>query len=1161
LYLYDDLGAPVDSIEFGLQVPDLSIGRTGADRGWSLTQPSIGAENVAQRTADADGVLINEWFTNGDVVLVDDFIELYNPDVLPVDVSGLYVTDNPANQKTKHEIGPLSFIGAEGYRALTADDRSAAGHVNFQLSAKMEILGLFDAGLGQMDRIYYGPQTEDLSQGRTPDGSDTIEFFTLPTPDVGNVTEGTFDVTSETLVTETDDMHVLVPTGDIGTDWRTDQVFDTAGWHFFQPSLETPPAIAVGFDSGDGNYDDLIGLDLVAEMDDKNGTCYIRIPFTYSGDPSEITDLTLSARYDDGFIAYLNGEEIHRENFAVSGTPAWNSNANDTHSDSLAVNPVSFDVSEHIDELEMGDNLLAIHALNAGVSSSDFLMSFELVADIKIPLDNPFGPLLALHNDLRITELMYNPDGSDSREFIEFQNTGTSELQLGGLRLTDGVDFVFPEMTLAAGEYVVVARDLAAFEAFYGPGINAIGDYDPDALNNAGEDVLLQMPEPYEAALLRFEYDDNWYPSTDGDGLSLVMNDPAGRRSLWDEATGWRAGSVAGGSPGADDPAPELPAGSIIINEVLAHTDEPRGDWIELYNTTGDDIDISGWFLSDDPGTPEKFVVPGDPGTPFAESNTVILAGGYVAFNQTDHFGVDSTHPGKIIGFGLSEHGDEAVVSSCDATGALGIYRAFATFEANANGVTLGRYTTSTGNVDFVALSADTYEAENAYPAVGPIVIEEIMYHPLDGSDENEYVLLKNITGGAVDLFDPANPTNTWKFTDGVVFAFPQGVTVPAGGFVLVTDVAESTYRSTHHVPGHVQVFGPFEDQSALSNAGEPITLGMPGTPETIPDPFVPYIITESVKYDDDPQWPEEPDGGGPALGRLVSGDYGNDPVNWGLSLAPSFDGHDIDASGGLLQPEVTLDFSKPVYAEASDVTVFDASMAPVAASFDLTGSGTETLVITFNAPLSYGGPYTISFGAAGIGDLTGRAPLGGPVEVTYMAAIAGDVNVDQSVDLADLTIMGHPGHWGQSGMTWLEGDLDGDGIVNGLDLAVLSAAYGNRFSVSTGTVVSQPLTPPTHDPSIPFGPQLPTVVDSTSTRQASGQSVLDDPYAADLDSPPDESKAASPDPRLQAVDAAALALMSESDSDDSPLQTAKTRLAPPLLDLLAEEQIGPKRR
>ena len=44
--------------------------------------------------------------------------------------------------------------------------------------------------------------------------------------------------------------------------------------------------------------------------------------------------------------------------------------------------------------------------------------------------------------------------------------------------------------------------------------------------------------------------------------------------------------------------------------------------------------------------------------------------------------------------------------------------------------MTLGRYVTSTGEVDFVPLSAQTPGAANAYPLVGPVVINELMYNP-----------------------------------------------------------------------------------------------------------------------------------------------------------------------------------------------------------------------------------------------------------------------------------------------------------------------------------------------------------------------------------------------------------------------------------------------
>jgi len=895
VWLFDAGEAVVDSVEYGLQVADLSIGRVGPEGAWALTQPTFdptGADsaNIAQPTADPTGVLINEWFANGDVVLVDDFLELYNPDTLPVDVGGLYLTDNPANQKTKHEIRPLSFIGAGGFQALKADDRDDPGHMDFRLRALMEILGLFDAEINQMDRIYYCPQTEDVSQGRSPDGTETIEFFTLPTPGVGNVTSGPGNTVSETLVAETDPEYVLVPAGDIGTAWRTDLVYDTSGWHHFQPA---PPAVAIGYDSGDDRYRGLIGLDLEGEMDDTHATCYIRIPFTFTGEVSDVLELWLNVRYDDGFIAYLNGREIRREHFPATGTPRWDSEADDTHSDGLAVNLEPFDVSDYVEELNVGDNLLAIHALNAGVSSSDFLISAELVATVETSQEDPFAHLLALHNDLRITEIMYNQPGSDSKEFIELRNTGTMELNLGGIRFTEGVDFVFPEMMLSPGQYVVLARDLEAFQEWYpDPEINAVGSYDAtgdgNPLDNGGEDILFQMPEPYDAAILRFEYDDDWYPSTDGDGASLVINDPLSRRAAWRDADAWHPSSVEGGSPGEDDPVPQWPLGAVVINEVLAHSDDPdRGDWIELHNTTATDIDISGWFLSDDPAVPEKYVIPGDPSTPMDPGNTVLPAGGYIAFNEIDHFGA---------AFGLSELGDEVLLSSCDLTGALGTYRDSVVFGATANSVTLGRHSLSSGKVDFVAMREPdpdpepewyrpgTYGYANAGPLVGPIVIEEIMYHPPEGG--SEYVLLRNVSGESVPLYDPLHPENTWEFTDGIDFVFPEDIAVPADGFALITDVDPATYLAARAVPANVQVFGPF--LGALSNGCERITLARPGKPETLPGgTVVPQITVESIKYNDSYPWPKEPDGTGPALGRLASGDYGNEPLNWGVSGAP----------------------------------------------------------------------------------------------------------------------------------------------------------------------------------------------------------------------------------------------------------------------------------
>src|SRR5439155_17433836 len=116
-------------------------------------------------------------------------------------------------------------------------------------------------------------------------------------------------------------------------------------------------------------------------------------------------------------------------------------------------------------------------------------------------------------------------------------------------------------------------------------------------------------------------------------------------------------------------------------------------------------------------------------------------------------------------------------------------------FDATDPQVTLGRYSNSGGSA-FAATSSPTPGAANAPPRVGPIIINELMYNPPLGSDE--FVELLNITTSAVNLFDPANPANTWQFTKGLTFSFPQGVSVPAGSYVLLFVIDSVSFRSKY---------------------------------------------------------------------------------------------------------------------------------------------------------------------------------------------------------------------------------------------------------------------------------------------------------------------------------------------------------------------------
>jgi hypothetical protein len=491
----------------------------------------------------------------------------------------------------------------------------------------------------------------------------------------------------------------------------------------------------------------------------------------------------------------------------------------------------------------------------------------------------------AVAESLRITELMYHP-ADPNTEFIELKNIGPNPINLNLVSFTDGIDFTFGNITLAQNDYILVVENVAEFEKKYGSGLNIAGTY-LGRLSNGGERILLQ--DALGQPILNFAFKDGWYPITDGFDFSLNIINPAETADTWEYGKYWQASREKGGSPG-DDYLPNIASnGDIVINEVMTHTDDlVYGDWIELYNTTGSPINIAGWFLSDNTDDLRKYEIqPSDP-------RANLPANGHVVFNSVEDFR-NPSDPGSNVQFGLSELGETVFLSSGSGGELLGGYCEKEDFQAAENGVTFGRYTKSpdTGyDIDFVAMDYDTFGTPNSGPKVGPVVISEIMYHP-PGNTYAEYVELHNITPSTVELYDTAHPENSWRLTDedgGIDYYLPTGTTIPANGYLLLVK-NKTAFESEGYpaVPGGVQVLEWVTGR--LSNAGEKIQISKPESPE-LGTGFVPYIRVDRVNYSDgshpenfyelpaDP-WPTAPDGGGQALHRIVSGDYGNDVANW----------------------------------------------------------------------------------------------------------------------------------------------------------------------------------------------------------------------------------------------------------------------------------------
>ena len=307
---------------------------------------------------------------------------------------------------------------------------------------------------------------------------------------------------------------------------------------------------------------------------------------------------------------------------------------------------------------------------------------------------------------IRITELNYDPlpatqaeknagyvpsdttDPNKDFEFVELQNISSAAVPLGGLAFTNGVTFTFPNVTLAAGAYIVVCADPAAFAIRYG---ESILEAEYGSTNWAtvsaecafsghfamgGEEVTLTAPNG--GVIQDFTYSSSWYPQTHGGGFTLVARSATQAISLWNSSLGWEPSGTPGGTPGETDPVTIPLPGAIVINEVLANPTGTPGDMIELYNTTSAAITIGGWFLSDNSSNLSEYQI---------AAGATILANGYYVLTQDYNFGSS---------FVLDPDGSTVYLSN-NYNGEAGGYQQSQSINAMPPGAAYGLYTKSDG--------------------------------------------------------------------------------------------------------------------------------------------------------------------------------------------------------------------------------------------------------------------------------------------------------------------------------------------------------------------------------------------------------------------------------------------------------------------------------
>jgi hypothetical protein len=706
------------------------------------------------------------------------------------------------------------------------------------------------------------------------------------------------------LVTRDCPKRILVPAGPLVSDWRSARGFDDSAW---LSSSGLPGGIGFGRGSG---YESHISANIGNRMFNVNGSCYIRIPFQFNGDTGALDKLILQIQYDDGFVAWLNGNEVARRNFA--GEPAWDSAATAGHDNAEAVVFELIDLSDHLGKLRQGDNVLAIQGLNVSAKDSDFLMGVELTASQEDPREGPSGPQTYLgpipltrttqvkarvrgsntwsalaeavfavgsvKDDLRISEIMYHP-GDPNTEYIELTNIGAQPLDLSFVQFTKGIRVTFAGGQLAPHAFCLVVKDRAAFEAHYGPGLPVAGQYDGSLSDNS---ELIELQDAAGAIIHSFRYEDNWFRSTDGLGHSLTVRYPGAPVTSWSTKGAWRPSVMPGGSPGSDDSGVIPADGAVVINELLANPAGKDQDWIELYNATDRAIDIGGWFLSDEADQPTKYEI---------AKGTIIAAHAHQVFTGDRHFG-NPGDPGCREPFGLSRTGESVYLCS-GAQGQITGYREHIKYGPSGPGVSFGRYVDRADGAHFVPLREATPGAVNAEPAVGPVVITEIMYHA-DGPGDVEYVELQNAGSTEVTLYDVVAGA-PWRFADGrdIELLFPADPPIslsPRGYLLLTKDRAafEARYGVLPSVP--ILEWG----MGSLRDAGEGVELSRPGeltggVRAWIGVDYVTY--SDGAHHDDysaglDP-WPAQADGQGQSLTRIDATRWGDDPLNW-QAVAPS---------------------------------------------------------------------------------------------------------------------------------------------------------------------------------------------------------------------------------------------------------------------------------
>ncbi len=717
IYLFDSLargGALLDTVSFGPQLTDLAIGRL-ADGQWALTTPTFGAANLAAPVGDPHALRINEWLASGQVTVVSDFVELFNPNPLPVSLGGLFLTDNPVGWPDRHQIVALSFMPAYGYFAFKADGQVENGpeHLNFQLSSEQGMIGLFDDALNVIDLIYYEPQHTDVSQGRSPNGGSQIVLFNQPTPGAPNPLGG--NGTNITTIT----LNLLDLTSTV---WKYDQLNDLTGINWFATDYDDSAwaegRALLAFENN-ASITPLINTALADPRTAAPGLTvprvyYFRTTFNLTTNLEGFT-LTASARIDDGAVIYVNGVEVpQRVRMNTGTTVVYTDLATSTPGGGDATSSDYLNIP--LSMLQPGVNVVAAEVHQNAASSSDIVWGMAL--DATRTFTNIVGSSPVVINEVLANNSSIRETDGSAPDWIELYNQSGDPVNLSDYSLTDDLAnrrrWVFPAgTTIQPLNYLRIRCDGDQPASTNSGGVLNTGF----GLKATGSGIYLFDPWPTNPALSQVNF-----------GL---------------QATDFSVGRVPDGvgewmlcAPTPDSANIAAGLGNVMnvkVNEWMAGPSS-GDDWFELYNPNPQPVAVGGLYLSDDLAIANrlKSLIP-------PLSFLGVGTNAYQKFVADSNLGAGADH----VDFGLKV-GGEAVGLSTPAAVLIDGYA----FGVQQTGVSEGRF--PDGGATILRFPGTDSPGESNYRLLTNVVINEALTHtdpPLEDAIE-----LHNVTGLPVNI-------------------------------------------------------------------------------------------------------------------------------------------------------------------------------------------------------------------------------------------------------------------------------------------------------------------------------------------------------------------------------------------------------------------------